>query len=378
MFGRLFVYNIKRQLRSKELVFWNLCFPIILGTLFAMTFGDVMETEELLHTIPVAYVAEEGTEDEFRTVLQTLETSEEELIAVTETEWEEGTQLLSEEEVDGIFYHTKDGITLYVEDSGINQSVLEMIVEQYQQQKSLITDIAATHPEKLTEIMEGMDDEISILYEEKYTDGSMDALNSYFYALIAMSCLYGCFGGVVCAVDHKANLSSLAARRVVASTNRFMVMVADVLSHVLEVTVYTMFSVLYLKYAMQVDFANKLLPMLLVVFLGSFIGVATGFFIGSIGHMKPDTKQGMAVAVTMLECFMSGLMVDNMYHIIQDICPLLNKINPASLIVDAIYSLDIYSDYSRFCQNLGILGIFAAVLCVASYLMVRRERYASI
>ncbi len=378
MFGKLFIYNLKRQLRSKERVFWNLCFPIILGTLFAVTFGGSMEKDELLQTIPIAYVEENGADQEFVMVLNSLKEEEKPLVDVTETAWNEGKQLLSREKVEGVIRNTEEGITLYVLEEGLNQSVLELIVEQYQQQKSVIMEIASVHPEKLPEILEQMDEEISVLYEEKYTDGSMDVMNGYFYALIAMSCLYGCFGGVNCAVDHKADLSALAARRVVASTNRFVAMVADVLSHLLEVFVFTMFSVFYLKYAMQVDFANKLLPMMLVVLVGSFIGVATGFFIGSIGHAKADSKQGIAVAITMTECFLSGLMVGSMYQIIEDICPLINKINPASLIVDALYSLDIYSDYSRYGLNLGILCIVAAVLCVAGYLMVRRERYASV
>ena len=155
-------------------------------------------------------------------------------------------------------------------------------------------------------------------------------------------------------------------------------MTVDILSALAEQFLFTMFSVFYLKYILGVNFGSHMLPLMLVALVGSFIGTATGFFIGSFGGMRQETKIGISVAVTMSECFLSGLMVGNMYHIIQEICPILNKLNPASLIVDALYSLDIYSDYTRFGQNLGILCVIAALLCTGSYLMVRRERYASI
>jgi ABC-2 type transport system permease protein len=53
-------------------------------------------------------------------------------------------------------------------------------------------------------------------------------------------------------------------------------------------------------------------------------------------------------------------------------------INPAALITDAFYSLYIYESLSRFFLNIGILSGFSVVLAAASYLFVRRERYASL
>ncbi len=378
MFLRLFLYNIKRQLRTKELMFWNLCFPIILGTLFVVTLGGSMEKTENFHTVSVAYVAEGENDSVFSSLLETLEEEENPLLKVTETNMEEGKQLLEKEEVKGVFVDKDGELQLYVKQEGISQSILKLVLDQYQQRKEAIYQIGSVYPENLPTVISSMETEITMIREEKYTDGSMDTMNGYFYALIAMNCLYGCFGGVNCAVDNKANLSALAVRRNIASLSRFLSMTVDILSALAEQFLFTMFSVFYLKYILGVNFGSHMLPLMLVALVGSFIGTATGFFIGSFGGMRQETKIGISVAVTMSECFLSGLMVGNMYHIIQEICPILNKLNPASLIVDALYSLDIYSDYTRFGQNLGILCVIAALLCTGSYLMVRRERYASI
>lgn len=337
-----------------------------------------MEKSENFHAVPVAYIAEGETDGVFSSLLETLEEGENPLLIVTGTDMEEGKQLLEADEVKGVFADKDGELQLYVKQEGISQSILKLVLEQYQQRKEAFHQIGSVYPENLPAVISSMKTEISMIREEKYTDGSMDTMNGYFYALIAMNCLYGCFGGVNCAVDNKANLSALAIRRNIASQSRFLSMAADILSALAEQFFFTMVSVFYLKYVLGIAFGSQMLPLMLVVFVGSFIGTATGFFIGSLGGMRQESKTGISIAVTMTECFLSGLMVGNMYHIIQDICPILNKLNPASLLVDALYSLDIYSGYARFGQNLGILCIIALLLCIGSYFMVRRERYASV
>ncbi len=378
MFFHSFYYNVKCQLRTKELVFWNLFFPIILGTLFVSTFGGNMQKEEIFFTIDVAYVAEDGGEEGFVELLNGLQEGEDQLLSVKTCGMDEAEDLLGKQEIRGIFINGKDGIRLLVKEEGITESILKTILNQYQKTQSMIGKVMRERPEKLGDVIAGLGEEISFVTEEKYTEASMDAMTGYFYALIAMNCLYGCFAGVTCAVSIKADVTSLAVRRNIASTNRFVVMAADLISSVLFQFCYTMVSVVYLKYVQKVDFGNKMPYLFIVVAVGSFIGVATGFFIGSVGKARAGTKIGLALSVTMTECFLSGLMIGNLYHVIQSVCPILNKINPAALIVDALYSLDIYSDFRRFWGNMEIMGLMSFLLIAAGYLTVRRERYASI
>lgn len=378
MFFRLCFYSMKRLLREKELLFWNLCFPLILGTLFAVTFGSSMENSEMFHTIKAAYVEQEDANQYFAEFLEELSKGEEPLLEILTVDREEGERLLDEGEIKGVFENKDGKVTLWVKEEGISQSILKLVTEQYTQRKAVLADIGTTHPERLAEVIDEMQKETEVLKEESFTSGSMDIMNGYFYALIAMSCLYGCFGGINCVIDNRADLSPIAARRSIASTNRFFMLASDLITYLLQVFVSTMISVLYLKYVMDIGFGNKMPKMMLVILVGSFVGIATGFFIGSFSNMKEESRRGLAVGFTMIECFLSGLMVGGMYHIIQNLCPLLNKINPAALIVDALYSLDIYSDYSRYYGNLGILAGIAVLLCIAGYLKIRRERYASI
>lgn len=377
MFFRLIGYSIVRNLREKEIFFWNLCFPIILGTLFFVTFGNYLEKAESFHAVSVAYVQAEQAAESFETVLEELE-HDSDLLAVTRTDMDEAEKLLENGDVYGIYYYHQGEIRLCVKEEGIEPSILKIVLDEYEKMQHVIEKIMESHPEKLQEVVDGMAEETQMLTEETYTEGKMDSMITYFYALIAMTCLYGCFTGVNCAVDIKANMSPLGARRLVASTNRFLMMAADIAASIVLQFVSTAIAIVYLKYVLGVDFGRRMPYVALVVLVGAFIGIATGFFIGSVGKQTRESKIGIAVAVTMFECFLSGLMVGNMYYVIQGICPLLNKINPAALIVDALYSLDIYTTYERFYGNLGILLGLAVLLSVLGFLTIRRERYASI
>ena len=81
MFFKLYRYSVLRTVRQKLIIFWSLLFPIIMGTLFRVSFGDFMNETVVFHQISVAYVTEEGQFDAFLEVLKSLE-KEEKLVEV--------------------------------------------------------------------------------------------------------------------------------------------------------------------------------------------------------------------------------------------------------------------------------------------------------
>lgn len=376
MFFRIYEYGLKRCARQKILMFWNILFPLVLGTLFKVSFGDMNEREYMFQQIPVAYVETEQPQQEFREILAELE-EENQLVEVREVSEEEAKKLLQEEEVKGIFWNDSS-ITLTVTAEGMDTSILKSIQEQYEKTVGVFSEIAAEHPENLQTVADNIAKQWNYLEENSITHRNMDMMLDYFYALIAMNCLYGCFSGVGCAVAFKANLSALGARRNVASTKRFVILLADICAKITAQFFCTAVGAMYLKYALKVNLGDETARILLMILIGSAIGVMTGVFVGSIGKIKESVREGLCVGVTMIECFLAGLMASGMYQLVETYAPVINRINPAALIVKAMYSLNIYETYTRY--NQCILGLLAitVVLCIGSYLMVRRERYASI
>ena len=58
--------------------------------------------------------------------------------------------------------------------------------------------------------------------------------------------------------------------------------------------------------------------------------------------------------------------------------PLVNKLNPAAVISDAFYCINVYDDPVRFRNDILTLFIMCAVILAVSFVVVRRERYDSI
>ena len=80
----------------------------------------------------------------------------------------------------------------------------------------------------------------------------------------------------------------------------------------------------------------------------------------------------------MLMSFLAGLMWVEIKYIIACKAPLFSYINPAALIADAFYSLYLFDGYRRFFTNIGLLLLISTVMCAASFIRLRREKYAAV
>lgn len=188
----------------------------------------------------------------------------------------------------------------------------------------------------------------------------------------------GATTGLLCAVEFKANLSALAARRVLAGVSRFRVLWPDLAAKITLQFAYIVFATGYLTFVLHVPLGNQWGFLLLTIFIGSLLGIFLGFFIGVAGRMQYNMKEALCILIMMVSSFFSGLMMDGMQRFIERYVPVFARINPASLIVKSCYSLKIYETYGRYLQNMGIMVVLILILSAGSFAMVRRERYASI
>lgn len=371
----LMKYSIFVKVKEFNVIFWPLFFPLILATLFYFAFGMIEEAD--FEIVPTAVVEEEGADPVFLEFLDRMETGDSPLITTRKMTEKEAAAALKEKKVSGIF-RVKETPVLTVGGNGISESILQSLLEQYENGKQTMQTVAQLHPEGLSQAAERME-----RYEErveqvsvggKTTNGNMQ----FFYALIGMACLYGAFIGFAAALSIQANLTPLAARRCVTPTNKlklvFTEMVSSFLIHFLNVIIL----LLYLRYVLKLDFNGKMPQMLLIAWIGSMIGVSMGIFVGSFGRMKEGVKIGILLAVSMTGSFLAGLMSGEMKYVVERNAPFLNRINPAAIISDAFYCINVYDDTARFLRGMVTLAVMCVVLVLASFLMIRRERYDSI
>ena len=207
---------------------------------------------------------------------------------------------------------------------------------------------------------------------------TIDGNVQFFYALIAMGCLYGCFIGFGAAISLQANLTALAVRRCVTPTHKLKLVLSEQIVSFFLGYVDVVILLLYLRYVLKLDFQGQMGRMLVICFLGSLIGVSMGIFVGSLGKMKEGVKIGIILGISMVCSFLAGLMNNTMKDIVEKHAPFINRINPAALISDAFYCINVYDDLARYHRSLITLAVMGVVLVTASFLLIRRERYDSI
>ncbi|WP_418747646.1 ABC transporter permease [Frisingicoccus sp.] len=371
----LIKYDILVKIKNFNAIFWSLFFPLILGTLFYFAFGQIDEAD--FEAVPAAVVAGEDADTVFMDFLKSISDSEEPLIQLKEMSQTEAAEALNSHKISGIFV-VNEAPSLTVSGNGLEESILQSLLESYENGKKTLTTVALTHPEGMEAAIEQMSEYTELVQQVSLGGKTTDGNAQFFYALIAMACLYGAFIGFGSAITLQANLTALAARRCVTPTHKLTLIVSEMLSSFLLHFFNLLVLLIYMRYILHLNFNGQFPDMLLVSMIGGMIGVAMGIFIGSIGRMGEGIKVGILLAISMSCSFLAGLMNNTMKNIVEQHVPVINRINPAALISDAFYCINVYNDTARYTRNLITLSIMCVVLIFASFCLVRRERYDSI
>lgn len=382
MFIHSFIYALKQLFRQKEQVFWSLLFPIALATLYYFAFSGLSK-EEQFNAIPVAVVlSETGEEQLLEAVVEVLaKEGEDQFLKVTYATEEEALSLLKKKEVTGILYDgmpVKLTISSEMSSAKLEQSILNCFVEQFNMNYDAIEKIAVSNLEKLPDAIEILAAETAYNQETAYSDGDLDEQLSYFFNLIAMTCLYSYMGGLTICIKNQGNISVLGARKCISPVHKTISLLGELCAAFLFHFVCVAVSLVYIIGVLKINFGNEVGYVILAALAGCITGVSLGFFVGSIGKADVGTKNGVLMAVVMILSFLSGLMAGGIRILVERICPWFNHINPAALISDSFYSLTVYQSHERYFENVVTLMILSAVFCIAGFFMVRREKYAAL
>ncbi len=377
MFWNSFKYNFLNAFRQKDSIFWMMCFPIILATFFYMAFSDIYENDEMFNEIPVAVV--ETTSDEvFDTVMAELSGGESPLFKSQYTDEEKALQLLESNDVSGIIY-VGDELSLSVASSGgIQQTIIKSFLEQYKSQKTIITETAVNNPEKLQSVINVLSAELQSVETKSLSNGNMDIYVQYFYNLIAMVALFGASSGIYAATENQGNLSAVGARKCVAPIHKLTSITSHLLALLCLQIICAFISISYILFILKVNMGDKIPMIYLSGCAGSLLGVSLGFLLGSIGIASEAAKAGSAIGIIMTSCFLSGLMVGDIKGTLIEHCPVINMINPASVISDLFYCLIIYDDYKRYLEKMSVILIMSFIFIAGGFLLNRRKKYASL
>lgn len=376
----MFLHNLKyeflQNIRQKEQIGWMMVFPIVLATFFALAFGNLYEQDELFREIPIA-VVEHSEDSVFRGVMDALTLEENPLFSVQYTDRSTAETLLTDGEISGIIF-VGETLSMTAKENGTESSIIRAFLTQYQTQKTVITETAASDPQRISAVTAAFAKDITAVETKSLSNGNMDLYAAYFHNLIAMVALFATTTGLFAATQNQGNLSPIGARKCTSPTNKLTATISSLLAAYLCQVLCTFLSITYIVFILRVDMGDRIPMLYLSGAIGVLAGTALGFFIGSVGRLSESVKFGIAFAGTMACCFLSGLMVGNMKPLLERYCPIINRINPAALISDLFYCLTIYDNYERYTQIALTLIAMSVIFTVGGFLFTRRKKYASI
>ncbi len=374
-----FLYQIKKILRSPMVLFWSISFPLILGTLFYFMFSSLNEAS-LFSRIPVGVVGE-MEEPYFMEMLKGAETGEgKAMFEVTAYERESQAQkALKQDKIEGYILIADEDFELVVKDSTVSASIIKVFLDQYKQNRALIERAAAHNPEKIQDLVMAMLKGGEVEIEDIPLKGQdKDPYNQYFYALLAMACLMAAEVGVQNGLSIQADLSPLGARRNASPKGKISQVVSDFLATLFIYCVLMAGILAVLVYVFHRDFGSSKGLIFLGVCAGCFTGLAAGTMIAVVFRGSPRAKDAISVAFYMASSFLGGLQWVKITYYLEETCPIVNRINPATLIVNAFKSLAIFGDVRQYWINVATLVGIGLLFIAVSIVKLGRTKYASI
>ncbi len=391
MFIHNLKYSFKTLLKNRMLIFWTFVFPLILGSFFKLAFSNI-ENSEMLDIIDIAIIDnEEFNENEvYKEAYKELsdETNEDRLFNIKYVLEDEAKQLLQNEEIDGYIVF-EDSPKIVVTNSGINETIIKYVTEEITQTTKIVEDISNAKIQE--EIASGnFDIDYEKIYKnvldlvqdnkaniENISSNNLSYTMIEFYTLIAMACLYGGILGMVSINQNLPNVSTTGKRVAITPVSKGKMILSSVIASYFTQIIGVAILFLFTVFVLKVDYGTKLPLIILLALVGSLAGLSMGIAT-SILKVSENTKTGIILAVTMFGCFLSGMMGITMKYIVDTNIPLLNKINPASMITDGFYSLYYYDTLDRFYFDVISLIIFSVILIGISFIGMRRQKYDSI
>lgn len=384
MFLHVFINRFKCFIKDKEVIIWLFLFPILLGTMFKIAIPNA-ETFEKFEAANIAIVdnieyKENSTFKEAISSVSDLSSStkdEDIMFNVKIINEIEAKDLLNNNEIIG-YIKVEEKPNIIVKESGFQQTILKEFINNYLQITSQVTNILKENPSAAQSLMSQIGDSKTYLKEVSATESESNNSLIYYYALIAMACLYGGTLGLKEVIYVQADQSPQGARVALAPIHKLKLFFCSIFTATVLQVLIVLTLLAYLIFALNIDFGARIGYVILTAVLGSLAGVSYGALIGALVKGNDSTKQGIFMSITMALSFFAGLMIGGIKYVIATYVPILSYINPANVISDALYSLYYYDTYTRFFMNIGILITFSVICYLIVFFKMRRQKYASI
>ncbi len=378
MFFHNFKYSLKILLKNRMLIFWTFAFPIILGTFFNMAFSNI-ENSEKFDCINIAIVETQEFNDNeiYKNAFKELsKDGDNKLFNIKYVDEEKAKELLNNEEISGYLIYNGSS-KIVIKKNGVNETIFKTAVDEINQSYGVINDLIQNDTSKIyskiQDILKQSDSNIIDISSNKLSYTMIE-----YYSLIAMSCMYGGILAMFVINQNLANMSNKGKRVSVSPTKKSTLVFSGVLASYITQILGILLLFLYTIFVLKVDYGQNLGLVILLALIGSFAGLSLGTGVATLVKSNDNVKSSIILSITMVGSFLAGMMGITMKYVVDTNAPIINKINPVSMITDGLYSLYYYPTLDRYWFDITSLLVFSGLLILISAIQLRRQKYDSI
>ena len=395
----MFTYYLRKTLRDKAYIFWSLAFPLLLMICFNVTFMGPARGEVDFDPVKSSVIVEnEGAfSEEFVNVMTGLADAETvkagnmgynhaivELIETSSREEAEKKILGKELEVLYLVDGEKETIEVKVGD-GANMTTLMIarsVEESFRRNYTIMKDAVMTAPDKVEAVMARISESVNVM-KAKTTylgdDGSSaNVYMWYFYSTIVMGMLFNVTTGIRAVFDIQGDLSAAGMRTSVSPTKKSRILLSAFFARYVLACAVTLFHLFAMNKFFDIPVGNRLFEIIIFVLIGNLFAMSLGCCFGLFAKGDENSRDSKATAVVMISVFLSGEMIVQLPGLLEKNAPIINQINPATILNFAFYRLVNYPTLDGFWMNLVKISVATIVFLTVSILKLRREKYAAL
>ena len=215
--------------------------------------------------------------------------SNSDLLNIQEMDESAALTALKNKEISGIYYNEMTP-SLTVNAHGIPESILQSVLESYNNNLHTIQNILKKHPSGILEGLSQMADTRDLVQELSLGGKTIDGNSQIFLRSDRHGVPVWMFYRLCAAITLQANLTALAARRCVTPTHKLKLILSEQITSFLLGYTDVIILLIYLRIILKLDFQGQIGKMLIISLFGSLIGVSVGLFVGSLGKLSEGIK----------------------------------------------------------------------------------------
>ncbi|MCR4585314.1 MAG: ABC transporter permease [Lachnospiraceae bacterium] len=386
----MFRYYLLKALRNKNYLFWCMIFPLVIMLCMNAAFGNIYDAENRIDPKKTVVICE--SDSYFATHFAELinefakEASEQKFFELVNADSAgKGKELLLDSSAEILFIATEDDIEVYLsEDHSITSGIIaKSVVDRYKTSFLLLNDLyenAENVPDDaFEEIGKDLEKKLTYTVQEKgIFSNSPNPYTWYFFSTLVMGMFFNAMTGVNLVSDLKADVSGEAMRLSVSPAKKGRMIFYAFIARLIPSLMITFIHLSIMKFGFKIPLGSDPLRLIIFVTVANIFSICFGVICGVIFKGTLVSRENKTTAVLMTSVFISGEMVAELPGIIEKNIPLLNDINPATVMNMALYRLAMYNNTYDFYLNMIKLIAASVIFLTYGAVILRREKYASV